>query len=52
MMMLSKHIKTCNLENYKDKSPIFSLSKRYDIPGDRTAKPGPGAYSSEKVIYV
>ena len=34
---------------YKNKSPSFSLSTRYTVPSDHTMKPGPGAYSPEKV---
>lgn len=40
---------TCAVDKYKDKSPNYSLSMRYSAPGDKTGKPGPGAYMSEKV---
>ena len=40
---------TCELEKYKDKSPNYSLSMRYQTPGQRSVNPGPGAYMSEKV---
>ena len=42
--------KTCAVDKYKDKSPNYSLSMRYSTPGDKTGKPGPGAYMSEKVL--
>ena len=42
--------KTCAVDKYKDKSPNYSLSMRYSAPGDKTGKPGPGAYMSEKVF--
>ena len=42
--------KTCAVDKYKDKSPNYSLSMRYSAPGDKTGKPGPGAYMSEKVM--
>ena len=42
--------KTCAVDKYKDKSPNYSLSMRYSAPGDKTGKPGPGAYMSEKVL--
>ena len=45
-----KVFQTCSIENYKEKAPVYSLSKRYNMPGDRNPKPGPGAYASEKVI--
>ena len=41
--------KTCAVDKYKEKSPNYSLSMRYNAPGDKTGKPGPGAYMSEKV---
>jgi len=34
---------------YKAKAPAFSLSTRYTVPSDTSAKPGPGAYTPEKV---
>ena len=34
---------------YKDKAPAFSLSIRYPVPADTALKPGPGAYTPEKV---
>ena len=45
-------MQTCATDKYKAKSPVYSLSMRYNIPGDRTAKPGPGAYASEKVTFI
>ena len=33
------------------KAPVPSLSTRTYIPGDPTLKPGPGAYSPEKVWF-
>ena len=44
--------KTCAVDKYKEKSPNYSLSMRYNAPGDKTGKPGPGAYMSEKVKMV
>ena len=44
--------KTCAVDKYKEKSPNYSLSMRYNAPGDKTGKPGPGAYMSEKVNIV
>ena len=44
--------KTCAVDKYKDKSPNYSLSMRYNPPGDKTGKPGPGAYMSEKVMFL
>ena len=34
---------------YKARSPMYSLSTRYNVPTDNTNKPGPGAYTAEKV---
>jgi len=39
---------SCDTNQYKDKSPAFSLSLRYPVPSDTTLKPGPGAYTPEK----
>ena len=39
----------CSLDKYKDKSPNYSLSMRTLPLADRSSKPGPGAYMSEKV---
>ncbi|XP_049836172.1 outer dense fiber protein 3 isoform X4 [Schistocerca gregaria] len=36
-------------ENYKARSPAYSISSRYQLPSDSTQKPGPGAHSPEKV---
>ncbi|GLG92704.1 uncharacterized protein GBIM_00314 [Gryllus bimaculatus] len=36
-------------DNYKIKSPAYSISSRYQMPQDPTPKPGPGAHSPEKV---
>lgn len=36
-------------DNYKARSPSYSVSSRYQLPSDSTQKPGPGAYSPEKV---
>jgi hypothetical protein len=33
----------------RQKQAIYSLKGRSNIPGDSTNKPGPGAYSPEKV---
>ncbi|CAH0393501.1 unnamed protein product [Bemisia tabaci] len=38
-----------NADSIKPKSPAYSVSSRYQMPGDTTPKPGPGAYSPEKV---
>lgn len=38
-----------NPDSIKPKSPAYSVSSRYQMPGDTTAKPGPGAYSPENV---
>ena len=40
---------SCDTNQYKGKSPAFSLSTRYPVPSDTTLKPGPGAYTPEKV---
>ena len=37
-------------DNYKAKSPAYSISSRYQLPSDATQKPGPGAHSPEKVF--
>jgi len=37
---------------YKAKAPAFSLSTRYVIPSDHSMKPGPGAYTPEKVMCI
>lgn len=37
--------------NYKDKSPHYSMTSRNVMPGDSTLKPGPGAHSPEKVRF-
>lgn len=36
----------------KQKQPAFSLSTRYNVPSDHTMKPGPGAYTPEKVCFA
>lgn len=36
-------------DSIKPKSPAFTVSARYTMPGDHSPKPGPGAYSPEKV---
>lgn len=38
-----------NMDAMKAKAPAFSLSTRTQLPSDDTKKPGPGAYSAEKV---
>ena len=40
---------TSDTNQYKTKSPAYSLSTRYNVPTDHTMKPGPGAYQPEKV---
>ncbi|XP_063237800.1 ciliary microtubule associated protein 1A-like isoform X2 [Bacillus rossius redtenbacheri] len=35
-------------ENYKSRSPAYSISSRYQLPSDSTQKPGPGAHYPEK----
>lgn len=35
--------------NHKGHSPAYTISARYNIPGDSTKVPGPGVYSPEKV---
>lgn len=42
---------TCDTNQYKSKYPAFSLSTRYVIPSDIAMKPGPGAYTPEKVQH-
>jgi hypothetical protein len=37
---------------YKNKSPAFSLSTRYNMPSDTSLKPGPGTYTPEKVNKI
>uniref|UniRef100_A0A8D8VSQ0 Outer dense fiber protein 3 n=1 Tax=Cacopsylla melanoneura TaxID=428564 RepID=A0A8D8VSQ0_9HEMI len=37
-----------NPDSIKPKSPAYSVASRHQMPGDTTAKPGPGAYSPEK----
>jgi hypothetical protein len=39
---------SCDTNQYKGKSPAFSLRTRYVIPSDVAMKPGPGAYTPEK----
>lgn len=34
----------------KFKHPAYSITGRNAMPGDSTKKPGPGAYSPEKVV--
>ncbi|XP_039295017.1 outer dense fiber protein 3 isoform X1 [Nilaparvata lugens] len=36
-------------DSIKAKSPAYSVSSRYTVPSDHSTKPGPGAYSPEKV---
>jgi len=36
-------------DSIKPKSPAYTVSARYNIPGDSSPRPGPGAYSPEKV---
>ena len=43
---------SCDTNQYKGKSPAFSLSTRYVIPSDVAMKPGPGAYTPEKVRFT
>lgn len=38
-------------ENYKQHSPAYSISVRYNLPSDSTKVPGPGVYSPEKVCW-
>lgn len=38
-----------NPDSFKPKSPSYSVSSRYTLPSDHSTKPGPGAYSPEKV---
>ena len=40
---------SCDTNQYKPKAPGFSLSTRYVVPSDVAMKPGPGAYTPEKV---
>ena len=40
-----------NADIIKAKSPAYSVSSRYQLPSDDNLKPGPGAYSPEKVSY-
>ena len=39
----------CNINILKKKKPSYSLAKRFNPSTDRTTKPGPGSYISEKV---
>ena len=39
-------------DQYKARSPSYSISGRTHIPTDQTQKPGPGAHSPEKVLYI
>lgn len=42
-----------NTDAVKPKPPAYSVSSRHQILSDDTKKPGPGAYSPEKVcIYL
>ena len=41
---------SCDTNQYKSKAPGFSLSTRYVVPSDVAMKPGPGAYTPEKVF--
>lgn len=36
-------------DSIKPKSPAYTVSARYNMPGDNSPRPGPGAYSPEKV---
>ncbi|XP_053552725.1 outer dense fiber protein 3-like, partial [Bombina bombina] len=36
---------------YKYRPPQYSITGRNSLPGDTTQKPGPGAYSPEKVVF-
>lgn len=36
-------------DSIKPKSPAYTVSARYNMPGDSSPRPGPGAYSPEKV---
>lgn len=36
-------------DSIKPKSPAYTVSARYGVPGDSSPRPGPGAYSPEKV---
>lgn len=40
---------SASADSIKPRSPAFSVSSRYTLPSDHGAKPGPGAYSPEKV---
>ena len=40
---------SCDTRKYKSQPPSYSLSIRYPVPSDITLKPGPGAYTPEKV---
>lgn len=39
----------CNINILKKKKPSYTLAKRFNPSTDRTTKPGPGSYVSEKV---
>ena len=43
---------SCDTRKYKSQPPSYSLSIRYPVPSDTTLKPGPGAYTPEKVERV
>ena len=43
---------SCDTNHTKSKSPAFSLSTRYVVPTDVAMKPGPGAYTPEKVYEL
>ena len=45
-------LQPCKVDLLKKKRPAFSLGKRFNPAADRTSKPGPGAYISEKVCNI
>ena len=44
------HYSTVMTDLYKNRAPAYYMGQRVFPPEDRTLKPGPGAYSPEKVV--
>ena len=43
---------SCDTNHTKQKAPGYSLATRYVVPSDVAMKPGPGAYTPEKVFNL
>ena len=39
-------------DTFKDKAPLYSMTGRNVMPGDRALKPGPGAHRPENVVIT